>query len=530
MGRNRDTNATCSCTPAASHAASIATASSRVVATGFSHSTCRPRAAACSTWARCSTFALQTTTASTSGSPSRASTCRATGSPKSCSIQRVCSGIGVVDADDPRVRRLGQGPRVRPGVRQVGRAEEGHADRPVEGRDHDASQWSGRRCDRSAPTRRAARAVRRASIASAAGTGEGPPARIASKNVPQLEGEPAVGQHVPPLGRSVARVQDRRPSGRRCSRSAGPRCRRSRAASLNPRDGRVRPAALDVRDGAVRVPDGGQGRTSPDRRRCRPPCSAPARPGCRSPSARSRSCARPGRGAARRTGPWSASQPASLQPGRSEVALCVSCRTSSDRPGLDEVAGGPVVRLVARHVADHQQPGRVLGRGDHAPGLLERAGQRLLADHVPARRSARRPPGPRGGAAACRRRPRRRRARAARRGRAPPRAVLPRRCARPCPAPGRPRRAAAPRATRGRRARARRRSGRRPAGPTVSSRRHRARPGIVGASGWRSGPKNVKTTRSSRPVFTTSWSRVAASWATTSSSSPGSPPRTSSPA
>ncbi len=62
---NRTGKATMSSTPAASAAARMASPSSQVVARGFSHSTCAPAAAACSTSARCRAFSLVTTTAST---------------------------------------------------------------------------------------------------------------------------------------------------------------------------------------------------------------------------------------------------------------------------------------------------------------------------------------------------------------------------------------------------------------------------------------------------------------------------------
>ena len=89
-GRKRDTNATCSCTPAVSQAATMAWASSRVVAIGFSQSTCLPWAAASSTCARWSAFALHTSTASADRTSSSAS--GAAAMPKSCRIHRVCSG------------------------------------------------------------------------------------------------------------------------------------------------------------------------------------------------------------------------------------------------------------------------------------------------------------------------------------------------------------------------------------------------------------------------------------------------------
>ena len=55
-------------TPARSIAAAIARASSRVVAIGFSHSTCLPRAAARSISGRCAAVSEQTATASTASS------------------------------------------------------------------------------------------------------------------------------------------------------------------------------------------------------------------------------------------------------------------------------------------------------------------------------------------------------------------------------------------------------------------------------------------------------------------------------
>ena len=55
----------------------------------------------------------------------------------------------------------------------------------------------------------------------------------------------------------------------------------------------------------------------------------------------------------------------------------------ADLSGGDDVAGRTVVRLVARHVTDHQQPRGRCRCLDDASRVLERPGEGLLADDVP---------------------------------------------------------------------------------------------------------------------------------------------------
>ena len=168
----------------------------------------------------------------------------------------------------------------------------------------------------------------------------------------------------------LPRMQDRLRSGR-SPRSAGPRCRRSRR-QLEPVGRRMCPARLDARDRAVGVAHGGEGVRRRARRRCRPPRSARARLGCRSPNGRSRSCAPLGRAGVRPDSSGSASQPASLQPGRAAGDEWVIMPHLAHGARVDQALAARWSGSNRRHVADHQEPSRAA-----AAATIRRASSRV---------------------------------------------------------------------------------------------------------------------------------------------------------
>ena len=215
-GRKRDTNATCSWTPAVAHASTIASASSDVVATGFSHSTCLPAAGRQRDMrtvlgggaahhervdGRVLDELLRRRPRRELRSPARSRSCgrgRRRG-------PRPAAPLGDCSAPGRRTRRAACG--LRRGSPMPTCSSFALTPPP---------RWSGRSTVPVRADSSAASAVRKDSIASVAGTGEGPPARTApmnddssltkprSSSTSNHSGSPSAGCSTPPIEVVVA--------------------------------------------------------------------------------------------------------------------------------------------------------------------------------------------------------------------------------------------------------------------------------------------------------------------------------------